>query len=83
MCFGEVFRFQFLGNSRKGENIIVLVFYFVGSKLFVSLADKIIPAVKGKHICCEQRLAVVGGYACFEAVVGCLHIAVSVIDTDR
>lgn len=48
----------------------------------MSLADKIIPAVKGKHIRREQRLAVIGGYAGFEAVVGCLHIAVAVVNTD-
>jgi len=49
----------------------------------VSLADKIILAVKGKHIRREQRFAAVGGYAGFEAVVGCLHIAVAVISTDN
>lgn len=50
---GEIFGFQFLGDGRRGQHIIVLVLDFVRCKLLVSLADEVIPAAVDQHIRCE------------------------------
>ena len=82
MRLGELFRFQFLGNGCKGEDIIVLVVHLFSDKFFVSLADKIIFAVVGQHIAGEQRLCVKAEHAGRKAVICCFHIPVAVVDTD-
>ena len=82
MCFGEVFRFQLLGNRRKSQHIIILVLDFVRRKLLVSLADEIISAAVDQHIRREQWLVVIGGDAGGKAAVGRFHIPVPVVDAD-
>ena len=79
---GNIFGFQFLGNRRKGEDIIVLVVHLFGNKLLVSLADEIIFAVVGQHIAGEQRLCVKTKNTGRKIVIRRFHIAITVVDAD-
>lgn len=55
--------FSSLGNSGKGENIVVAVCHFVRDKFFVFLSDEIISVLIDEQIALEGRLLVVGGNA--------------------
>ena len=81
--FGNALCFQFFCDCRKGENIVILVFDFVGSKFLVSLADEIILAIKAKHIRRKQRLGVISNNTCRKTEICRFHIPVAVIDTDN
>ena len=82
MRLGKIFGFQLLGDCRKGQHIIVLVLDFARCKLLVPLAGEIIPAVVDQHICCKQRLVVIGGDTGRKTEIGRFHIPVPVVDAD-
>ena len=60
----------------RGENIIVAVGHFVGSKFLVFLTDEIIFAFINQQIAFECRLFVVGCNARLEAAVGGLEMCI-------
>ena len=82
MRLGKIFRFQLLGDCRKGQHIIVLVLDFVRCKLLVSLADEIIPAAVDQHVRRKQRFVVIGGDTGGKAAIGRFHIPVPVVNAD-
>ena len=82
MRLGKIFGFQLLGDSRKGQHIVILVLDLVRSKFLVPLTDEIIPAAVDQHIRCKQRLVVIGGDAGRKAAIGRFHIPVPVVDAD-
>ena len=73
---------HFFGDSRKGEDVVILIFILILDEGLVLFADDIVlPAIED-HVSLEIGILVIDGDACFEAGVRRLDVAIPLINTD-
>jgi hypothetical protein len=79
---GDSLPSEFSCDSGKGKNIIVLVGKLIRCKFLVTHADGIILAIPIKQVADKGGFGIGSHNASGKAAVGCLHVTVSVVDTN-
>ena len=66
----------------QSQQIVVLVFDFLGDKFLVSFSNLVIPSVIGQHIAGEERFRIISQDTGPKTAVCCFDVALTMVNTD-